>query len=44
MVKKITMIQTQKKVGRFNIYINNKYAFPVSESVLIKYRLQRTRT
>ena len=41
MVKKITMIQTQKKVGRFNIYINNKYAFPVSESVLIKYRLHK---
>lgn len=41
MVKKITMIQTQKKAGRFNIYINDKYAFPVSESVLIKYRLHK---
>ena len=35
------MIQTQKKAGRFNIYINDKYAFPVSESVLIKYRLHK---
>ena len=39
MAKKITAIATQKKAGRFNIYLDGKYAFSVSEDVLIKYRL-----
>lgn len=41
MAKKITAIATQKKAGRFNIYLDGKYAFPVSEDVLIKYRLAK---
>lgn len=41
MAKKITAIVTQKKAGRFNIYLDGKYAFPVSEDVLIKYRLAK---
>ena len=36
---KITKITTQKKAGRYNIYLNGKFAFPVSEEVLVKYRL-----
>ena len=36
---KITKITVQKKAGRYNIYLNGKFAFPVSEEVLIKYRL-----
>ncbi len=41
MAKKITAIATQKKAGRFNIYLDGKYAFSVSEDVLIKYRLAK---
>ena len=36
---KITKITAQKKAGRYNIYLNGKFAFPVSEEVLVKYRL-----
>lgn len=36
---KITKITTQKRAGRYNIYLDGKFAFPVSEEVLIKYRL-----
>ncbi|WP_245570088.1 recombination regulator RecX [Lacticigenium naphthae] len=35
----ITMIQSQKKKGRYNIYLDDTYAFPVDESLLVKYRL-----
>lgn len=35
----ITMIQAQQRAGRFNIYVDGQYAFPVSESVLIDFRL-----
>ena len=35
----ITMIQAQKRAGRFNIYVDGHYAFPVSESVLVDFRL-----
>ncbi len=39
MEKVITKIEAQKRQGRFNIYVNDQYAFPVSEEVLINYRL-----
>ncbi|MDC4186566.1 recombination regulator RecX [Loigolactobacillus coryniformis] len=37
----ITKITTQKRKGRYNIYLDEEYAFPVSESVLIKFRLAK---
>lgn len=37
--KKITKIEAQKRKGRFNIYIDGKYALPMSEEVLIKFRV-----
>lgn len=36
---KITKITAQKKAGRYNIYLDGKFAFPASEEVLVKYRL-----
>lgn len=36
---KITKIQAQKRKGRYNIYLDNKYAFPVAEATLIEFRL-----
>lgn len=41
MPKKITSIAVQKKAGRFNVYLDGHYAFPVSENTLIKYRLAK---
>lgn len=38
---KITKIEAQKHRGRYNIYMDGKYAFPVAESVLIKFRLMK---
>lgn len=38
---KITKIEAQKRPGRYNIYLDGKYAFPVAESVLIKFRLMK---
>ncbi|GAW99163.1 recombination regulator RecX [Secundilactobacillus mixtipabuli] len=35
----VTKIEAQKRAGRYNIYVNGHYAFPVSEDVLIRYRL-----
>lgn len=35
----ITKIEAQKRAGRYNIYVDGHYAFPVSEDVLIRYRL-----
>ena len=35
----ITKIEAQKRAGRYNVYVNGHYAFPVSEDVLIRYRL-----
>lgn len=35
----ITMIEAQKRSGRYNVYVDGAYAFPVSESVLIDFRL-----
>lgn len=37
----ITKIEAQKRRGRYNIYLDGKYAFPVAESVLIKFRLMK---
>lgn len=39
MTKKITKIMAQKRAGRYNVYLDDKYAFPISESVMIKYRV-----
>jgi regulatory protein len=39
MQSKITMIQAQKKSGRYNVFVNQKYTFSISESVMIKYRV-----
>ncbi|MDO4902910.1 MAG: recombination regulator RecX [Limosilactobacillus sp.] len=36
---KISKIEVQKRPGRYNIYLDDKYAFPVAESVVIKFRL-----
>lgn len=41
MPKKITKITSQKKPGRFNIFLDDAYAFAVSEDVLIKFRLAK---
>jgi len=37
MTKKITKIMAQKRSGRYNVYLDDKYAFPISESVMIKF-------
>lgn len=39
MSKVISKIETQKRKGRYNVYVNDKYAFPISESVMIKFRV-----
>ncbi|MCP0887939.1 recombination regulator RecX [Ligilactobacillus sp. WILCCON 0076] len=41
MLQKITMIQAQKRVGRYNIYLDGTYSFSVSEDVLIKFQLSK---
>ncbi|MBB1063528.1 recombination regulator RecX [Limosilactobacillus fastidiosus] len=38
---KITKIEVQKRQGRYNVYLDGKYAFPVAESVLIQFRLMK---
>ena len=38
---KITAIQAQKRKGRYNIFIDGHYRFPVSEEVLIQFRLHK---
>ena len=38
---KISKIEAQKRPGRYNIYLDGKYAFAVAESILIKYRLMK---
>lgn len=35
------MIAAQKRAGRYNVYVDGKFALAVAESVLIKYRLTR---
>lgn len=41
LLAKITKIQAQKRKGRFNIFLDGKYAFAVSENILIKYHLYK---
>ena len=38
---KISKIEAQKRKGRYNIYLDGKYAFPVAESVLIQFNLMK---
>ncbi|MFD1472806.1 recombination regulator RecX [Companilactobacillus mishanensis] len=38
---KVTKIQAQKRKGRYNIYLDGTYAFPVGESTLIEFRLMK---
>ncbi|ORI53911.1 recombinase RecX [Leuconostoc pseudomesenteroides] len=42
-MKIITKISVQKQAGRYNIDLDNQFAFCVSESVLIKYGLAKGR-
>lgn len=35
----ITKISTQKRKGRYNIFIDNEYAFSVNERTLVERRL-----
>lgn len=37
----ITKITPQKLAGRFNLFLDDKFAFGVSESTLVKYRLTK---
>lgn len=39
MTQTITKIEAQKRKGRFNVYVDGQYAFPISEEVFIKYRV-----
>ena len=38
---KVTKIQAQKRKGRYNIYLDDEYAFPVAENTLIEFRLMK---
>ncbi|MBB1068857.1 recombination regulator RecX [Limosilactobacillus sp. RRLNB_1_1] len=38
---KISKIEAQKRKGRYNVYLDGKYAFPVAESVLIQFHLMK---
>ncbi|EPC72337.1 regulatory protein RecX, partial [Lacticaseibacillus paracasei subsp. paracasei Lpp71] len=38
-MSEITKITAQKRRGRYNIFIDGTYAFPVSETTLVDYRL-----
>lgn len=38
---KVTKIQAQKRKGRYNVYLDGSYAFPVGESTLIEFRLMK---
>ncbi|WP_129044625.1 recombination regulator RecX [Companilactobacillus metriopterae] len=38
---KVTLIQAQKQKGRYNVFIDNKFAFGVSENTLIDFRLAK---
>ena len=35
----ITKIEAQKKKGRYNIYLNDAFAFGVDEATVVKYTL-----
>lgn len=36
---KVTKIQAQKRKGRYNVYLDGEYSFPVGETTLIDFRL-----
>lgn len=36
---KVTKIQAQKRKGRYNVFLDGQYAFPVAETTLIEFRL-----
>lgn len=38
---KISKIEAQKRQGRYNVYLDGQYAFPVAESVLVRFRLMK---
>lgn len=38
---KITKIQAQKRKGRYNIFLDGKYEFAVSENIMIKFHLYK---
>lgn len=40
----ITKVQAQKAKNRFNIFINDEYAFPVDDNLLVQNRLIKGRT
>lgn len=40
----ITKITAQKQAGRYNIFLNGRFAFGVTEAVLIRYRLLKGMT
>lgn len=40
-IPKITMIETQKRKGRYNVYLDGEYAFPVDEAVLVRHVLHK---
>lgn len=37
----ITKIQSQKKKGRYNIFLDEEYAFPVDEALIVKHLLRK---
>ncbi|USS90866.1 recombination regulator RecX [Fructilactobacillus carniphilus] len=41
---KVTKVEAQQRPGRYNIYLDGEYAFPVSEEVLIQYHLFKAQT
>lgn len=38
---KITRIQAQKRKGRYNIFLDGEYAFPVDEALIVKHLLRK---
>lgn len=38
-IYKVTKVESQKRPGRYNVYLNDEYAFPISEEVLIKFAI-----
>ncbi|USS88557.1 recombination regulator RecX [Fructilactobacillus hinvesii] len=41
---RITKVEAQKRPGRYNVYLDGEYAFPVSEEILIQYHLFKGQT
>ncbi|MFD1419275.1 recombination regulator RecX [Companilactobacillus keshanensis] len=38
---KVTKVQAQKRKGRYNVFLDGSYAFPVSEATLVEFRLMK---